>query len=68
MNTLADLDTTKRESSDAQALAAEADAVRAWVEKAREVNPSRAARVARVASIAGVGRERPKREARSRDE
>ncbi|MFH1555695.1 MAG: DNA methyltransferase [Pseudomonadota bacterium] len=45
--TLADLDTTKRESADAQALAAEAEAVRAWVATAKEVNPSRAARVSR---------------------
>jgi len=45
--TLADLNTTKRESADAQIQAAEAAAVRAWVATAKEVRPSRAARVAR---------------------
>ena len=45
--TLADLNTTKRESADAQLVAGEAAAVRAWVETAKEVRPSRAARVAR---------------------
>jgi DNA methylase len=45
--TLADLNTTKRESADAQLLAGEAAAVLAWAETAKEVRPSRAARVAR---------------------
>ena len=44
---LESLDTTKRESADAQALAAEAEAVRAWVATAKEISPRRAARVAR---------------------
>jgi 16S rRNA G966 N2-methylase RsmD len=45
--TLADLNTTKRESADAQVLAAEAATVRAWMATAKEVRPSRAARKAR---------------------
>ena len=45
--TLADLNTTKKESAAAQVLADEAEAVRGWMATARDVAPSRAARVAR---------------------
>jgi 16S rRNA G966 N2-methylase RsmD len=49
--TLADLNTTKRESADAQALAAQADEVRTWVaatkKRGKPVTTTRAARVAR---------------------
>jgi 16S rRNA G966 N2-methylase RsmD len=51
VNTLADLDTTKRESADAQALAAQAEEVRGWVaatkKRRKPVTTTRAARVAR---------------------
>jgi DNA methylase len=49
--TLADLNTTKRESADAQALAAQAEEVRGWVaatkKRRKPVTTTRAARVAR---------------------
>jgi hypothetical protein len=49
--TLADLNTTKRESADAQALAAQAEEVRGWVaatkKRGKPVTTTRAARVAR---------------------
>ena len=47
--TLADLNTTKRESANAQAMADEAEVVRAWVRTAKVVTPTRAARIARQA-------------------
>lgn len=50
--TLADLGVTKKQSSDAQAIAAEAEAVRAWMATAKDVAPARAARVARDAKAA----------------
>ena len=45
--TLADLGISKKQSAAAQAIAAEADAIRDWMAKAKEVTPRRAARVAR---------------------
>jgi 16S rRNA G966 N2-methylase RsmD len=51
VNTLADLNTTKRESADAQALAAQAEEVRGWLaattKRGKPVTTTRAARVAR---------------------
>jgi len=57
--TLADLNTTKKESADAQALAAEAVAVRDWMATAKDVPPKRAARVARDAKAARRRNEKP---------
>ncbi len=48
--TLADLGITRKQASDAQAIAGEEDAVRAWMDTAKEVTPRRAARVARDAT------------------
>lgn len=56
---LADLNTTPKRSSDAQALAAEADAVRKWMAKAKDVAPTRAARVARDAKAKRERNEKP---------
>lgn len=57
--TLADLNTTTRESANAQALAAEETAVREWMATAKEVTPRRAARVAQKARHQKAARNAP---------
>jgi len=57
---LADLNTTKKESADAQALAEEAETVRDWMGKAKAVTSTRAARVARDARAARRRKEKRK--------
>ena len=47
--TLADLNTTKRESANAQVMAQAADAVREWAKTAKAVTPAKAAKVAKAA-------------------
>lgn len=47
--TLADLNVTKRESSNAQAMALAADEVRKWAESAKTISPGKAAKVAKAA-------------------